>query len=274
MSNAISERTVEVNGIEIFLREVEGEGVPTVFVHGNPTNSLQWLPFLERLEGPAIAFDLPGFGRSSRPDGFHFDHSLGAYANLVEGLLNEVTPAGYRLVVQDWGALTLIPAQRHPQRVEKLVVFNSVPLLPGYRWHWIALIWRRRGIGEAFNALNSKAATALLLRRARSGKRPMPSEFVDMIWDRFDAGTKRAVLGLYRSADPEILAAHGAHLGELRCPALVVWGQDDPFIGPRFGRAYAEALPNAELLELENAGHWPWIDRPEVVERVVGFLRS
>lgn len=274
MSGAISERTVGLDGIEIFLREVPGEGTPTVFVHGNPTHSADWIPFLERMDGPAIAFDLPGFGRSSRPDRVHFDYTLPAYANFVERLLDEIVPRRYRLVVHDWGSLALIPAQRHPQRVERLVVINSVPLLPGYRWHVLARMWRRRGLGEALNAVNTRAATELLLRRARPGYRPMPKEFVDMVWENSNPGTGRAVLALYRSADPHVLAAYGSRLGLLSCPALVVWGVDDRFIGQQFGRAYAESLPNATFAAIERAGHWPWIDRPEVVDRVVSFLEA
>ena len=46
----------------------------------------------------------------------------------------------------------------------------------------------------------------------------------------------------------------------------------DPYIGPEFGAAYAEALGNAEHRKLEGAGHWPWLDRPEVVDDVATFL--
>ncbi len=271
-SGAISERTVTVDGIEIFIRERPGDGVPAVFVHGNPTHSEDWVPFLERLEGPALAFDLPGFGRSERPDPQRFDYTLGAYANFVEHLLDELAPDGYKLVVHDWGGLALIPAQRRPERVKRLVIFNTVALFPGFRWHWIARIWRRRGIGELFNATSTKTATALVLRQARAGHKPMPPAFVDMIWDHMDAGTRRAVLALYRSADPEVLGAAGSNLGELRGPALIVWAQEDPYISARYGRAYADVLPDAELVELEDAGHWPWIDRPEVIDRAVAFL--
>lgn len=274
MSGAISDRKVELNGIEIFIRETPGEGTPTVFVHGNPTHSADWIPFLERIEGPAIAFDLPGFGRSSRPDPLHFDHTLPAYANFTERLLEELAPARYRLAVHDWGAVALIAAMRHPQRLQRLVIINAVPLLAGYRWHWLARIWRRRGLGELLNATNSKAATALLLRQARPGYQPMPKEFVEVLWEHWDPGMGRAILALYRSADPHILAAYGSRLGSLTCPALVVWGVDDPFIGLEFGRGYAAALPGAELLEAEDAGHWPWIDRPELVERINSFLAN
>ena len=272
MVEQLIERTVEIDGIEIFLRERGGEGTPTVFVHGNPTNSADWLPFLDRMTGPAIAFDLPGWGRSARPDPLAFDGSMGAHANLIERLLDQVVPGAYRLVVHDWGVLALITAQRQPERVERLVAIDAVPLLPGYRWHWIGRIWRRRGLGELFNATSTRAATALALRQARPGNRPMPPEFVEMIWSAMDRGTKRAILALYRSGDPEALAANGARLGELTCPALVVWAVEDPYIGAEFGRAYAEVLPSAELVELDRAGHWPWIDRPETIDLVLDHL--
>lgn len=272
MVEQIIERTVEIDGIAIFVRERPGEGTPAVFVHGNPTNSADWLPFLERMNGPAIAFDLPGWGRSARPDPLAFDGGMGAHANLIERLLDQVVPGPYRLVVHDWGVLALIAAQRHPERVERLVAIDAVPLLPGYRWHWIGRIWRRRGLGELFNATSTRAATALVLRQARPGHEPMPPEFVEMIWSTMDRGTKRAILALYRSADPEALAASGARLGELRCAALVVSGGEDPYIGPEFGRAYAEALPNAEFVEVDRAGHWPWIDRPETIDLVLDHL--
>ena len=80
------------------------------------------------------------------------------------------------------------------------------------------------------------------------------------------------MLELYRTADPDRLAAAGENLGRLDCPALVVWGMEDAYLPRRFAAAYAEALPNAELVEVDDAGHWPWIDRPEIVDRIVSLL--
>ena len=64
---AIETGTVMVDGVSTFFRRVPGEGPPVVFVHGNPTHSEDWQPFLERIPGPALAFDLPGWARSTRP---------------------------------------------------------------------------------------------------------------------------------------------------------------------------------------------------------------
>ena len=268
----IVERTIPVDGIEVFVRERPGTGPPAVFVHGNPTSSWDWIPFLERMRGPALAFDMPGFGRSARPDPAEFDHSLWAYADFIEHLLDQEVGGPYKLVVHDWGGVAVVAAQRRPERVERLVVMNTVPLNGDYRWHWIGRLWRRRGVGEAFNATTSKSGIRQLLRLSRPGHKPMPEPMIDEIWSSWDKGMGRAVLGLYRSADPEELAAAGADVGRLTCPALVLWGTEDPYIGVDQGRRYAEALPNAELELVEDAGHWLWIDRPDVIGRVIAHL--
>jgi pimeloyl-ACP methyl ester carboxylesterase len=270
----VNERYVQVDGVRTFLREVEGDGTPTVFVHGNPTNSSDWEPFLERLDGPALAPDLPCFGRSERPPRRRFDPTMDGYADFCAQFLDELEVDRYSLVVHDWGTVGLMAALRRPERIERLVIVNAVPLLPGYRWHWVARIWRRRLLGELVNATSTRRAARLQLRQARAGFRPMPEEFIESFWPHWDAGTRRAVLRLYRSADPDALAAAGADLGRLSCPSLVLWGMKDPYLPARFAHAYAERLPNAELVEVDSAGHWPWIDAPAVINRIVAFLTA
>lgn len=93
-----------------------------------------------------------------------------------------------------------------------------------------------------------------------------------MIWDTNDRGNRRAILELYRSAPESELAAAGTRQSELTCPALVAWGTRDPYLPAELAREYARVLPNAELLELEDAGHWPWMERPDLVGTVVEFL--
>ncbi|HEX6228975.1 MAG TPA: alpha/beta hydrolase [Solirubrobacterales bacterium] len=271
MQAAVEGREMEVDGVRVFYRRVPGEGTPTVYCHGNPTHSEEWLPFLRR-GGPAIAIDMPGWGRSGRPDPGRFDHSMHGLSAFLGRCLEELGVAERRLVVHDWGALALIGAQRRPELVERLVVVNGVPLLPGYRWHWVARIWRRRPLGELANATATRASLSLGLRQARADRGPMPAQFVDMIWNHWDRGTGRAVLSLYRDAEPDRLAAAGRDLGRLACPALVLWGARDPYIPSRFALAYARALPNAEADVVAGAGHWPWIDDPSAIDRILDFL--
>jgi len=271
----ITETTIDVDGVEVFLRRTEGEGAPVVFSHGNPTHSADWIPFLERLELPAVALDYPGWGRSARPSARKFDYSMYGLSRFFGRALDALGIERYSLVVHDWGGLALLEAFRRPERVERLVIMNTVPFLPGYRWHWIArYFWRVPVAGELFNVLATKSAFRLISRQSNHTPGPMPPEFIDMVWSQWRRGFNRPVLELYRSGDPEAFAAEGVKLSVLTCPALVAWAGRDPYIPARFGRMFAERLPDARLIELDDAGHWPWIDRPDLVDRVTEFLQE
>ncbi len=271
---SIETGTVMVDGVSTFFRRVQGAGPPTVFVHGNPTHSEDWQPFLERIQGPALAFDLPGWGRSARPSPAEFDYSMDGLARFTNRFLQRMAVEDHSLVVHDWGALALIGAQEEPERIRRLVLLNAVALLPGYRWHRTARVWRTRGLGELSNRIWTRRLLDLGLRESRGDWSRHDPAFVDMVWDHLDSRTFDAILRLYRSAPPDRLAAAGARLETIKAPALVVWGMRDRYIPGRFGAAYAARLPNSELVELADGGHWPWIDAPEVVDRVIRFLAT
>ena len=118
--------------------------------------------------------------------------------------------------------------------------------------------------------LTTRWAMERTLRPAFAG--PVPDGFVDAAMRHFDQGTQRAILRLYRSAPEERLAAEGRELSSIPAPALVVWGAHDPYIPSCFADAYAARLPGARVEHVEDAGHWPWLDRPDVIERLATFL--
>jgi pimeloyl-ACP methyl ester carboxylesterase len=61
----------------------------------------------------------------------------------------------------------------------------------------------------------------------------------------------------------------------VRAPVLIVHGTEDPNAPVEGGRAWAELLPNARLLEIEGVGHAPWLEAPdEFFPQVDGFLRG
>ena len=248
--------------------QAHGSDAVPLYVHGVPDNSDAWLEFLARSGG--LAPDLPGFGRSGKPGSLKY--TIEEYADFLEAFLELVGVERVKLVMHDWGAVGLAFAQRHPERVERLVAIDVVPFLPGYRWHRTARIWRTPLLGELSMGTIGKRVLSLISRESNATPGPMPEIWQQSVLAHFDQGTQRAILRLYRSSPPDVLVQAGARLGELDMPALVVWGAKDPYLPPRFGQAYAEALPNAELLELPDAGHWVWFDRPDVIERVVQFL--
>jgi pimeloyl-ACP methyl ester carboxylesterase len=255
----VFEHTEELNDQPLFWRSAAGDQPPVLYLHGVPTSSTDWVPFLERTGG--LAPDLPGFGRTGkRGDG---DYTMAGYDRFVEAFLERLDVDRVRLVVHDWGAVGLLWAQRFPERVERLVVIDAVPLLPGYRWHRVARAWRTPAVGEV--------AIGLITRKAFA--RALPDALADDAWRHFDQGTQRAILRLYRSSPEDALARAGLDLRAVECPALVVWGDSDRYIPSHFADAYAGALGGeAELWHLPDAGHWPWFDRPDVIDRITAFL--
>ena len=269
----VSDHNEELDGLSVFWRSAPAPtpkaGAPvSLYLHGVPNNSDDWLGFLERTGG--LAPDLPGFGRTGKTGVLRY--TIGEYDRFLERFLDAAGVERVSLVMHDWGVLGLAFAQRRPERVERIVIINAVPFLPGYRWHRIARIWRTPILGELAMGTIGRRTLRFLSREINATPGPMPEAWLDSVLDHFDQGTQRAILRLYRSAPPEALAAAGAQLGRLGMPALVVWGMQDPYMPARFGRAYASALGDAELLELADAGHVPWLDRPDVVDRIVDFL--
>jgi pimeloyl-ACP methyl ester carboxylesterase len=264
----VGEHSAEIDGQPVFWRSAPADGVPPLYVHGVPTSSDDWLPFLARTGG--LAPDLPGFGRSGK--GGHRDYSLDGIAAFVERFLALADVERVQLVVHDWGAAALAFAQRHPERIERLVLLNAIPLLPGYRWHRVARLWRRPVLGELAMGFTTRATLRRALRPAFAG--PVPEPFVEAICRHFDQGTQRAILRLYRNSPEPLLAERGRELSHIAAPALVGCGALDPYIPARFADAYAASLPHAQVWHVGDAGHWPWLDRPDVIDRVALFLET
>ncbi|MFT4049613.1 MAG: alpha/beta hydrolase [Solirubrobacterales bacterium] len=270
MTATLDERRAKIAGFEIFWREAPPQGgvVPTLYVHGVPDNADIWIPFLERTGG--VALDLPGFGRSDKP--MHFDGSLGGYNAFLQAFIAQQGWERFNLVVHDWGSMALITAQELHAKIDSIVIIDGVPLLPGYKWHRLARLWRTPILGEMAMGLTTKSIARRLTREARPDGAAMPEEWIDSVWEHFDQGTQRAILKLYRGAPPKQLEEAGERFSLLTADTLVLWGEDDPYIPASFGGLYAETLPNARFELLEAAGHWAWFDRPEVIDRTAEFL--
>ena len=247
-----------LGALPVAWRSAPGGDPPILWLHGVPDSSELWTPFLERAGG--IAPDLPGFGRSAKRG--DLDYSIAGYADWLERFCDHVVLDRIRLAVHDWGAVGLAFAQRSPERVERLVAIDAVPFLPGYRWHPIARVWRTPVAGEIAMGL----AIGPIVRRL------LPDGRAEPVLEHFDPGTQRAILRLYRSSPPEVLAAAGRDLGAIAAPALVLHGARDRYIPARFADGLTAALGDGRAEHVEGAGHWPWLDRPELVERVARFL--
>jgi pimeloyl-ACP methyl ester carboxylesterase len=251
-----------------------GDEEAVVFVHGNPGSSRDWESLAAQVAGFArvVAPDMPGYGRADKP--VQFPYTIAGYAEHLDGVLTRLGVRRAHLVLHDLGGLWgLAWAAAHRDALASATLI-STGVLPGYRWHYLARIWRTPALGEFFMATASRPAFHLLLKQGNP--RGLPRAFVDRMYDDFDSGTRRAVLRFYRDTDDPSAATRvlARALAPLRRPALVVWGKADPYVPVRMAERQRRAFPDAEIVILGRSGHWPHADDAEAVAAaVLPFLR-
>src|SRR5204862_4997563 len=114
-------RTAKVDGVDVFYREAGPKNAPVVLLlHGFPTSSHMFRNLIPALADRyhVIAPDYPGFGESAAPDHSQFKYSFGHYADLVDGLLEQLSVNRFALYLMDYGApVGYRLALKHPERV-------------------------------------------------------------------------------------------------------------------------------------------------------------
>ncbi len=252
----------------------EGQGEPLLFVHGTPTWSFEYRHLIRglRAEARCLAPDHLGFGLSERPAGLAYtpeEHAqnLRAFVEALE--LRDLT-----LVVHDFGGPIALPlALERPSRVKRLVVLNS--------WCWPLEGELEKRARQAQGGLvrflyrRLDASLRLLMPGAYGDRRKLTKAIHRQYRAVFpDADSREQVLyALARS----LLGSreHYARLWEGRgalaqLPALVLWGMKDRAFPPALLERWREALPQADVVQLADSGHWPHEEEPE---RVLGALR-
>lgn len=238
-----------------------------VFVHGNPGSADDW-EALASAAGDAglraVAFDLPDFGETAAPEGF--EHTAPGYAAFLGQAMDALEIERVHLVLHDFGGpIGLVWAAMHPDTLASVTLIDT-GILPGYRWHRLARIWRTPVVGEVIQATATRGAFRRLLNR--NEPRGLPRPFVEGMYDHYDRRTRRAVLKLYRATDDP--GAAGAEFAAMMAPrdipALVIWGDHDAYLPAEYAARQREAFPSAEVHVIAGSGHWPFADAPEVVE--------
>jgi menaquinone-9 beta-reductase len=273
---AIGSTRITIDGISTPLSSAGDEDSPeaAVFVHGNPGSRRDWDDLLARTApfARAVAFDMPGFGRADKPE--DFEYTVPGYARFLDAALRELAIERAHLVLHDFGGpWGLEWASEHPDNLASAVLINTGVFLD-YHWHYLARIWRTPVAGELFQATTTRGGLRMALRHGNP--RGLPRAFVDRMYDDADAGTNRAILRLYRATDdPSAIGRRQAErLRPFNRPALVVWGARDPYLPVSMAERQREAFPEAEVVVLDDSGHWPFADNPDAVGRPVeAFLR-
>ena len=111
-----------------YIDEGEGNGNPTIFLHGNPTWSFLYRKLISRLNehGRCIAPDHLGCGLSDKPNAKDFKYDLNSHSQNILDLINHLKIDRFNLVVHDWGGAIGLSAFRSlSERIEKLVIMNT-----------------------------------------------------------------------------------------------------------------------------------------------------
>jgi len=251
--------------------ELAGDGPPVVFLHEGIADSRMWEPqwssFAARYR--LLRCDLAGFGRT--PIG---RLPLGN-AQDVAALLDELAFGPATLVGASMGGrVALEVALARPELVRALVLVGAG--LPDHEWSKTVEAYGQAE-EEAVRRGDLDAAVEINLRMWVDGPR-RPAAGVDPAVRTAVAGMVRRALELqvphWDELDEELLVPDvGARLGEVRVPALVLYGEEDVEDIHAIARRLARELPGARLESIPGAAHVPNLEQPAAFDALaLGFL--
>jgi haloalkane dehalogenase len=257
----------------------EGLGEPILFVHGTPTWSYEWRHLIRAFSKThrCIAADHLGFGLSERPAGFAYTPE--AHAAVLAEFVDRLDLEPLILVVHDFGGPIGLPiCLDRPGRVSRIVLINT--------WMWSfsddpAMARKGRVAGSRFGRFLYRRfnfSLKVLMPSAYGDRRKLTPEIHDQYLDRFPDQVSRAQV-LWPLAQAVLgSTAYYDRLWERRetlggRPALIVWGMKDTAFQPYLLARWEKVLPEADLLRLAGAGHWPHEEEPAaVIDGLRAFL--
>lgn len=245
-------------------------GAPTVvLVHGMGHWTQAAWDYVARELAPThrvVAFDLPGFGESAKPD---LAYSLDFFTRTLAALVDRLALRNFALVGHSLGGLI---AATHPQRVRLLGLIDPAGFLRTPK-----LVLKIAGSRPVLCLFGKIRPSRKFVRRTFSSAvfdpTTIPEDYHESAYARSqDRAMTRAFASVYANSMHAFLGIDALH-ARLRTyggPALIVWGREDAFV-PIGGLTAARAVyPQADILEIERCGHCPNLEYPDrVVERLL-----
>lgn len=250
------------------------DGPLVVLVHGVSGPMEVWDEALSPLHAAGfrtLRFDHFGRGWSDRPDR---DHDLDLFVGTLEELLAQVHEPSSPVVLMGSSMGAIVSAEyalRHPQGVRALVLLGPAgfPLEATVLARAIGV----PGLGDYLMKVAGDRSLAAHNRRYFHD----PTRFSGF-QARFEeqlrvVGSKAAILSTMRHTPVQAYVDRYAELGALPLDVLLVWGREDAAFPYEHHTEAQAAMPRAELLTVDRAGHLPMLERPnEVMPRVVQWL--
>ncbi|MGB5374631.1 MAG: alpha/beta fold hydrolase [Polyangiales bacterium] len=252
-----------------------------LMLHGNPTWSFYWRRLISALSPThrMIAPDHIGCGKSDKPGDDAYAYRLAQRVEDIEALVQQLGLQGITLAVHDWGGMIGMGwAHRHPDLVARLVVLNTAAFPMPSTKRLPASLWLARDtragalLVRGFNAF-ARGATRLAVTRVRLRK--AVRDGLCAPYDSWDH--RRAVLRFVqdiplKESDPSfsLVREVGEHLHQFNDrPVLICWGDRDFVFDDHFLRVWKSALPDAEVHQFPDCGHYVLEDAPAEIEALV-----
>ena len=261
-------RWVQLRGRPVNVLDI-GDGPAVVFLHGLSGCWQNWLQNIPPLAADhrVIALDLPGFGESPMPAD---PISVSAYARLVVELLDELGVNDATIVGNSMGGfIGCEMAIRFPARVRRLVlVAAAAGLSLRHMRHERKRGLRARSENILFFGLGRLAARTDLVVRSRRLRRAMLL-LVAAHAERLPGPLiAEQAHGAGKPGFDDALEAMTAYpirdrLGEIRCPALIVWGEEDRLVPVRDAAEFEWLILDARKVLYPDTGHMVMLEQPE-----------
>jgi pimeloyl-ACP methyl ester carboxylesterase len=238
------------------IREAGEGGTPAVFVHGAGASSAVWLGVMHRFarQRRVIAVDLPGHGQSEGSAATIEQHRDAVGATCAHLCLPASILVGHSL-----GGLVVIDAAlAWPDKIAGVVVVMS---------------GARLGVSELiFQALAADNWPRWPARMAEMCYSPATPPDVRQRSVGIACVASREVT----EADYRAVRAYDARprVAEIKCPTLVITGDDDRMTPAKWGEALAAAVPGARHARIAHCGHMPMHERPDQLSAVISEFFS
>lgn len=260
----VRERAIDLDGTRLHYLE-RGTGEPLLFLHGVNAGAGIWRELIGRLPAGrrAVAPDLPGWGLTPPPAGFRYE--IGELTGLMLRVMDRLELERTTLVGWSFGGcLAAHLAVTAPERVERLVLVAPGGLEPAVHWSYRALCVP--GLGEWLMRATPANIRAGMRAVTKHPER-VPPAFLSYIegaagqpwFTRTTLNWVRRNRVIWEGARRICV---GDRLGEIRCPTLVIWGEDDPLV-PAEQTRLARAIPDVRVELLPDTGHIPHYEQPD-----------
>ncbi|YCI78997.1 alpha/beta hydrolase [Bacillus sp. R1-10] len=260
-------KTVNINNINIFYREAGNTSNPTILLlHGFPSSSHMYRNLITKLmdEYHIIAPDYPGFGNSDQPGMDEFEYTFDNLAHVINDFVEKLKLEKFSIYVHDYGApVGFRIATKHPERIQAIITQNGNAYEEGLQSAWdpIRTYWENP-TEENKNDLKALLSEDFTKYQYIDGTRN-PDRISPDAWnmDQFvldRPGNKEIQLALFYDYRNNVkqYPSWQEYFRTYQPPALVAWGKNDLFFGPKGALAFQRDLKDSEV-HLLNTGHFP-----------------